>query len=129
MGLDCADYPEENMEFRVDWTPENDEYFIELVEAGTPFNEIADIFHALEDNLRDHYHYLARQGKAPPRVFQKIIPPEVMEYVIANLSKKSMNQMERETGWHRTALSTRLRKRGYKTVRKGLSRQVVWVKQ
>jgi len=128
MGLDYADYPEDNMEFRVDWTPENDEYLIELVESGKTWVEIANIFYSIENNLREHYKYLVKQGKAKYRAPLTRISPEQMDYVISQLNKKSVSQLARETGFAKPTIYQRLGKMGWGVIYKSSPRQIVWVK-
>lgn len=119
-------------EFRVKWTPENNEYFLELVEGGVPWTEIADIFHAIEGNLQFHYDYLVRTGQAKrvKRVaVRHRIPNECMEHVIAHLNERPIRQLAREIGYHHNTVTKKLHELGYKCVDPFSTIKVRWVKE
>ena len=114
MSLDFCKPEKGDTEFHVEWTPENEEYLIELVGEGRTWTEIADIFYAVAGNLMLHYARLVKKGRAPKMVKFRGIPPEAMGYVIDNLNQKPVARLAREIGYHPNSVTDRLRKLGWR---------------
>ena len=124
MGIDHEEHYDDIVEFRVKWTPENNEYLIELVEEGKTWAEIADIFHAIEVNLRLHYARLVKNKLKKVtkneafKPMEKVTKNEVfkpMKYVIANLNKKPISQIAKEIGFSINSIYKQLRKMGWRS--------------
>jgi len=115
MGIDHEEHYDDIAEFRVKWTPENNEYLIELVEEGKTWAEIADIFHAIEVNLRLHYARLVKKNESKKIIKNGIVVSGSIEYVAANLNKKSINQLSREIGFSTNYVRRILRKMGWRS--------------
>ena len=128
MGIDHEEHYDDIVEFRVKWTPENNEYLIELVEAGKTWAEIADIFHAIEVNLRLHYARLVKKGRAKKVVRTRILSPELMEYVVANLNKKSVGQLAQDIGYHICTVYIKLHQLGWTATHPRSRTEVHWEK-
>lgn len=128
MSLDFCKPEKGDTEFHVEWTPENEEYLIELVGEGRTWTEIADIFYAVAGNLMLHYARLVKKGRAPKMVRTRAIASELMEYVIANLNKKTAAQLAQEIGYHANTVTGRLRQLGWKAVRLHTRTGVRWEK-
>ena len=128
MGLDREEHYDDTAEFRVKWTPENNEYLIELVEEGKAWTEIADIFHAIEVNLRLHYARLVKKGRAKKVVRTRILTPELMEYVVANLNKQPVGQLAQDIGYHICTVYIKLHQLGWTATHPRSRAAVHWEK-
>ena len=128
MGIDHEEHYDDIVEFRVKWTPENNEYLIELVEAGKTWTEIADIFHAIEVNLRLHYARLVKKGRTKKVVRTRILTPKLMEYVVANLNKKPVGQLAQDIGYHICTVYIKLHQLGWAATHPRSRTEVNWEK-
>ena len=128
MGIDHEEHYDDIVEFRVKWTPENNEYLIELVEEGKTWAEIADIFHAIEVNLRLHYARLVKKGRAKKVVRTRILSPELMEYVVANLNKQPVGQLAQDIGYHICTVYIKLHQLGWQATHPRSRTEVHWEK-
>ena len=128
MSLNYGKHYSGDTEFHVKWTPENDEYLIELAEAGKAWTEIADIFNTLEGNLRVHYARLVKLHKARKIVKTRRMPPELMEYVVANLNKKPVGQLAQDIGYHICTVYIKLHQLGWQATHPRSRTEVHWEK-